>query len=149
VSGPKILVQRLLPSAQMPRYAHSGAYGDLAADLFAAEAATLAPAGEPGSTVAVRTGLAMELPSTHGALVEDRSGLAVRGITTLAGVIDPGYRGELKIVLTNLTNASQAVAPGHRIAQLRIVQRIEAMFEETDMLEETERGEGGFGSTGR
>jgi dUTP pyrophosphatase len=149
VSGPKILVQRLLPSAQMPRYAHSGAYGDLAADLFAAEAATLAPAGEPGSTVAVRTGLAMELPSTHGALVEDRSGLAVRGITTLAGVIDPGYRGELKIVLTNLTNAPQAVAPGHRIAQLRIVQRIEAMFEETDMLEETERGEGGFGSTGR
>jgi dUTP pyrophosphatase len=149
VSGPKILVQRLLPSAQMPRYAHSGAYGDLAADLFAAEAATLAPAGEPGSTVAVRTGLAMELPSTHGALVEDRSGLAVRGITTLAGVIDPGYRGELKIVLTNLTNAAQAVAPGHRIAQLRIVQRIEATFEETDMLEETERGEGGFGSTGR
>ncbi len=147
--GPKILVQRLLPSAQMPRYAHSGAYGDLAADLFAAEAATLAPAGEPGSTVAVRTGLAMELPSTHGALVEDRSGLAVRGITTLAGVIDPGYRGELKIVLTNLTNASQAVAPGHRIAQLRIVQRIEATFEETDMLEETERGEAGFGSTGR
>ena len=149
MSGPKILVQRLLPSAQMPRYAHSGAHGDLAADLFAAEAATLAPAGEPGSTVAVRTGLAMELPSTHGALVEDRSGLAVRGITTLAGVIDPGYRGELKIVLTNLTNAAQAVAPGHRIAQLRIVQRIEATFEETDMLEETERGEGGFGSTGR
>ena len=149
MSGPKILVQRLLPAAQMPRYAHSGAYGDLAADLFAAEAATLAPVGEPGSTVAVRTGLAMELPSTHGALVEDRSGLAVRGITTLAGVIDPGYRGELKIVLTNLTNAPQAVAPGHRIAQLRIVQRIEATFEETDMLEETERGEGGFGSTGR
>jgi hypothetical protein len=99
-SSPKILVQRLLAVAQMPRYAHVGAYGDLAADLFAAEAATLAPVGEPGSTVAVRTGLAMELPSTHGALVEDRSGLAVRGITTLAGVIDPGYRGELKIVLT-------------------------------------------------
>ncbi|QMV20286.1 dUTP diphosphatase [Granulicella sp. 5B5] len=147
--GPKILVQRLLPSAQMPRYAHSGAYGDLAADLFAAEAATLAPVGEAGSTVAVRTGLAMELPSSHGALVEDRSGLAVRGITTLAGVIDPGYRGELKIVLTNLTSEPQVVAPGHRIAQLRIVQRIEARFEETDMLEETERGEGGFGSTGR
>ena len=70
--------------------------------MFAAEAAVLAPVGQEGSTQAVRTGLAMELPSTHGALVEDRSGLAVRGITTLAGVIDPGYRGELKIVLTNL-----------------------------------------------
>ncbi len=149
MSSPKILVQRLMPAAQMPRYAHVGAYGDLAADLFAAEAAVLAPVGEVGSTVAVRTGLAMELPSTHGALVEDRSGLAVRGITTLAGVIDPGYRGELKIVLTNLTGEVQTVAPGHRIAQLRIVERIQATFEESDMVSETERGEGGFGSTGR
>ena len=146
--GPTILVQRLLPAAQMPRYAHVGAYGDLAADLFAAEAAVLAPVGEAGSTVAVRTGLAMELPSTHGALEEDRSGLAVRGITTLAGVIDPGYRGELKIVLTNLTSEPQMVAPGHRIAQLRIVERIQATFEETDMLAEAPRGVAGFGSTG-
>ena len=148
MSSPKILVQRLMPAAQMPRYAHVGAYGDLAADLFAAEAAVLAPVGEVGATVAVRTGLAMELPSTHGALVEDRSGLAVRGITTLAGVIDPGYRGELKIVLTNLTSEPQMVAPGHRIAQLRIVERIQAVFEETDMLAETPRGVAGFGSTG-
>jgi dUTP pyrophosphatase len=147
-NGPTILVQRLLPSAQMPRYAHLGPYGDLAADLFAAEPATLAPVGRPGSTQAIRTGLAMELPSTHGALVEDRSGLALRGITTLAGVIDPGYRGELKIVLTNLTADPQVVAPGHRIAQLRIVERIQATFEETDNLAETTRGEGGFGSTG-
>jgi dUTP pyrophosphatase len=147
--GPKILVQRLMASAQMPRYAHAGPYGDLAADLFSAESATLAPVGEPGATQAVRTGLAMELPSTHGALVEDRSGLAIRGITTLAGVIDPGYRGELKIVLTNLTGEPQTVAPGHRIAQLRIVERIQASFEETDMLAETVRGVGGFGSTGQ
>lgn len=147
--GPKILVQRLLASAQLPRYAHLGEYGDLAADLFAAEAATLAPVGQPGATQLVRTGLAMELPSTHGALVEDRSGLAVRGVTTLAGVIDPGYRGELKVVMTNLSTEAQTVAPGHRIAQLRIVERIQASFEETDILEDTERGEGGFGSTGR
>jgi dUTP pyrophosphatase len=148
-AGPKILVQRLLASAQMPRYAHVGEYGDLAADLFAAEAATLAPVGRPGATQMVRTGLAMELPSTHGALVEDRSGLAVRGVTTLAGVIDPGYRGELKVVMTNLSVEPQVVAPGHRIAQLRIVERIQAVFEETDVLEDTERGVGGFGSTGR
>jgi dUTP pyrophosphatase len=146
--SPKILVQRLLPAAQLPRYAHTGPYGDLAADLFAAETATLAPIGEPGSTAAVRTGLALELPSSHGALVEDRSGLALRGVTTLAGVIDPGYRGELKVVLTNLGSEPQTVAPGHRIAQLRVVERIQAVFEETDMLAETPRGQGGFGSTG-
>jgi dUTP pyrophosphatase len=143
-----ILVQRLLSTAQMPRYAHTGPYGDLAADLFAAEAATLEPAGQPGCTQAIRTGLAMELPSSHGALVEDRSGLAIRGITTLAGVIDSGYRGELKIVLTNLSGEPQTVAPGHRIAQLRIVERIQAAFEETDTLAETPRNDAGFGSTG-
>ena len=147
--GPRILVQKLVVTAQMPRYSHVGEYGDLAADLFAAEAATLAAVGQPGATAAVRTGLAMEFPSTHGALVEDRSGLAMKGLTTLAGVIDPGYRGELKIVLTNLSTEPMEIAPGHRIAQLRIVERIQAQFEETDMLAETPRGEGGFGSTGR
>ena len=147
--GPTVRIQRLHPAAQLPRYAHTGEFGDLAADLFAAEAATLAPAGSAGCTVAVRTGLAMELPSTHGALVEDRSGLALRGLTTLAGVIDPGYRGELKVVLTNLSAEPQAIAPGHRIAQLRIVERIQAAFEETDTLEEAPRGVAGFGSTGQ
>jgi len=146
---PTIRVQRLHPAAQLPRYAHTGPFGDLAADLFAAEAATLAPAGREGNTVAVRTGLALELPSTHGALIEDRSGLALRGITTLAGVIDPGYRGELKIILTNLAAEAQTVAPGHRIAQLRVVERIQATFEETDTLAEAPRGAAGFGSTGR
>ena len=145
---PTVRVQRLHTAAQLPRYAHAGPFGDLAADLFAAEAVTLAPIGEPGSTQAVATGLALELPSTHGALVEDRSGLALRGITTLAGVIDPGYRGELKVVLTNLGIDPHLIAPGHRIAQLRIVERIQATFEETDSLGETPRNTAGFGSTG-
>ena len=147
--SPKILVQRLLPAAQMPRYAHAGAYGDLAADLFAAEAAVLAPVGQAGSTQTVRTGLAMELPSTHGALVEDRSGLAVRGVTTLAGVIDPGYRGEIRVVMTNLNASPVEIKAGERIAQLRIVERIEASFEEVAELGEAARGAGGFGSTGK
>ena len=140
----RIRVVKLQPEAQLPRYAHTGEFGDLAADLYAVERATL----EAGATLPVATGVAMQFPSTHGALVEDRSGLAVRGITTLAGVIDPGYRGELKIVLTNLTSEPQMVAPGHRIAQLRIVERIQATFEETDMLAEAPRGVAGFGSTG-
>lgn len=141
---PHIKVQKLHPAAQLPRYAHNGSYGDLAADLYAAEAATLAP----GATLAVPTGLALEFPSTHGALVEDRSGLALRGLTTLAGVIDPGYRGEVRVVMTNLSQSAAEIKPGDRIAQLRIVQRIEAQFEEVNTLAETPRGAAGFGSTG-
>jgi dUTP pyrophosphatase len=144
-----IKVKRLDAAAQLPRYAHVGEYGDLAADLYACEPATLAAAGEAGSTQAVRTGIAMEFPSTHGALVEDRSGLAMRGVTTLAGVIDPGYRGEIKVVMTNLGAAAVEIRAGERIAQLRIVQRIEARFEEVEELGEAARGVGGFGSTGR
>jgi dUTP pyrophosphatase len=141
----RIRVRRLKEEARLPRYAHTGEYGDLAADLYAAEAVVI----EPGATVPVPTGVALEFPSTHGALVEDRSGLAVRGITTLAGVIDPGYRGELKIVVTNLGAAAAEVKVGDRIAQLRIVQRIEAAFEEVEELTGAARGEKGFGSTGK
>ena len=74
--------------------------------------------------------------------------VALRGLTTLAGVIDPGYRGELKVVITNLTGEPQTIAPGHRIAQLRVVERIQASFEETDDIAEAPRGTRGFGSTG-
>ena len=140
----KIKVLKMHPDAQLPRYAHSGEYGDLAADLHAVSAWTL----QPGETVAIPTGIALEFPSTHGALVEDRSGLALRGITTLAGVIDPGYRGEIRVVVTNLSPLEQKVFSGDRIAQLRIVQRIEAQFEEVEDLGEAKRGAGGFGSTG-
>lgn len=140
----RLKVKKLVEDARLPRYAHVGDYGDLAADLYASEALTL----DPGSTAAVPTGVAMEFPSTHGALVEDRSGLALKGVTTLAGVIDPGYRGEIRVVVTNLSSQAVEVKPGDRIAQLRIVQRIEATFEEVEELGEAARGAGGFGSTG-
>ena len=136
---------KMHPEAQLPRYAHTGPFGDLAADLHAVSTWTL----EPGETVAVPTGLALGLPAGYGALVEDRSGMALRGLTTLAGVIDPGYRGEIKVVLTNLADVAQTVFPGDRIAQLRIVARIEAEFEEVESLDDTVRSIRGFGSTGR
>jgi dUTP pyrophosphatase len=139
-----IKVKKLNAAAQLPSYAHAGEYGDLAADLYALVGAVLAS----GETRPVATGIAMEFPPTHGALVEDRSGLAVRGVTTLAGVIDPGYRGEIKVVMTNLGAEPVAIMAGDRIAQLRIVQRIEARFEEVEQLGEAARGAGGFGSTG-
>ena len=141
----RIKVMKLDASAQLPRYAHKGMFGDLAADLFAVAGVTL----DTGATVAVATGLAMEFPPSHGALVEDRSGLAVRGVTTLAGVIDPGYRGEIKVVMTNLSAAAVEIKAGDRIAQLRIVRRIEAEFDEVSELVEAARGVNGFGSTGR
>jgi dUTP pyrophosphatase len=144
-----IKVKRLDAAAQVPRYAHVGEFGDLAADVYASAGVVLAGAGQAGSTQAVPTGIALEFPPTHGALVEDRSGLAVRGVTTLAGVIDPGYRGELRVVMTNLSAAPVVIKPGDRIAQLRIVARIEAAFEEVAELGEAARGERGFGSTGK
>jgi dUTP pyrophosphatase len=146
--APTIAVLKLHPAAQLPRYAHAGPFGDLAADLHAVSPCKLSP----GETVAVPTGLALGLPSDFGALVEDRSGLALKGITTLAGVIDPGYRGELKIVLTNLSPLPYTIAPGDRIAQLRIVPRIQAAFTQVETLPadvaETVRAASGFGSTG-
>jgi len=141
---PHILVQKLHPDAQVPRYAHLGPWGDLAADLYSVSSLTL----QPGETVAIPTGIALGLPAEFGALVEDRSGMALRGLTTLAGVIDPGYRGEIKVVLTNLAPIPHTLAAGDRIAQLRLVRRIEATFEVVDSLDETIRSAGGFGSTG-
>lgn len=141
---PHIPTKRLHPDAKLPKYAHEGAWGDLAADLYSVHEATV----EPRKTALVATGLSMAFPEEYGALVEDRSGLAVKGITTLAGVIDPGYRGEIKVVLTNVTDAPITLGAGDRIAQLRIVKKLQATFEEVDDLDATHRGEGGFGSTG-
>ena len=141
---PQLAVKRLHPDAVLPTYAHTGPFGDLGADLYSV-ADTVAAAG---ATVLVATGLCVAFPEGYGALVEDRSGLAVRGITTLAGVIDTGYRGELKVVLLNTTAEPIHLPKGSRVAQLRMVQRIEATFVETDDLDSTVRSAGGFGSTG-
>lgn len=141
---PELAVKRLHPDAIVPKYAHTGPFGDLAADLYSVDDTEVGA----GATVLVATGLCVAFPDGYGALVEDRSGLAVRGLTTLAGVIDTGYRGELKVVLLNTTAEPVHLSKGSRVAQLRIVQRIEATFVETDDLDLTVRSAGGFGSTG-
>jgi dUTP pyrophosphatase len=129
-------------SAEVPKYASPAAAG---ADLRAAEAIVI-PAG---GRAAVSTGLRVAIPEGHVGLVWPRSGLAVRhGIDTLAGVIDSDYRGELHVVLANHGQGPFRVEPGDRIAQL-LIQRVEhAEFEAAEHLGETERGTGGFGSTG-
>ncbi len=143
--APHILVQRLHPDAQLPSYAHSGAHGDLAADLYAVSDCTV----QPGATLAIASGIALGMPPGFGALIEDRSGLALRGLTTLAGVIDPGYRGEVKVVMVNLSSTPHQISAGDRIAQMRIIPMLQATFAFAESLDETERAAGGFGSTGR
>jgi dUTP pyrophosphatase len=137
-------VAKLHPNARLPNYAHRGPYGDSAADVSALETTELGP----GEIKTIPNGLAFEFPPEFGALVEDRSGLALKGITTLAGVIDPGYRGELKVVLINLGKEPFRVNAGDRIAQLRLVRRVEADFIEVESVAVTQRDTRGFGSTG-
>jgi dUTP pyrophosphatase len=127
----------------LPDYASAGAAG---ADLRASEPVEIAP----GARVAVPTALRLQIPPGHVGLVWPRSGLAVRhGIDTLAGVIDSDYRGEVRVVLVNHGEEPFRVARGDRIAQI-LVQPVErAAFTAVAAVDETDRGGGGFGSTGR
>jgi dUTP pyrophosphatase len=129
---------------QLPAFAHTG---DAGADLVAAEALTI----EPGGRAVVPTGLSMAIPAGHAGFVLPRSGLAVRtGVTVLnaPGLIDAGYRGEIKVALINHGELPFEVQIGDRIAQL-VVMAVEAPeFTQVDALGATRRGSGGFGSTG-
>ncbi len=134
--------------AKLPAVAHPGE--DLGYDLFALEAATLASR----STVKVRTGIAVEArhPQTGiplGLLVRDRSSMASRGIATTAGVIDAGYRGEILVLMTNLTEAAVELKAGEKIAQMIPVPVLTGLVEEVETLEDSARAEKGFGSSGR
>jgi dUTP pyrophosphatase len=141
----EIAVHRIDPDLPLPAYAHPG---DAGADLVTAEDVVL----DPGRRATVRTGLAIALPDGYAAFVHPRSGLAARCGLTLVnapGTIDAGYRGEIRVTLIN-TDAETPVklTRGDRIAQL-VVQRVErAVFRETGPLPGSERGTGGFGSTG-
>ena len=142
----EVPITRQDPEAAIPRYAQSG---DAGADLVAAESVILAPGG---GRALVATGLSVAIPEGYAGFVQPRSGLAVRhGVTVLntPGLIDSGYRGELKVLLVNTDpTAPFEVTRGERIAQL-VIQRVEHVrFAEVEALPETERGDGGFGSTG-
>lgn len=137
---------RLSEAARAPTRAHPG---DAGCDLYAAEAARLAP----GERVSVTTGIAVEIPAGSAGLVLPRSGLAVKhgiSVVNAPGLIDAGYRGEVRVLLLNTDrNETFDVEPGDRIAQLVIVEVGDAEPVEADSLSESARGEGGFGSSGR
>ncbi|MCB9597195.1 MAG: dUTP diphosphatase [Sandaracinaceae bacterium] len=139
-------VERLREDARVPAYATEGAAGlDLAAALDAP--LTLAP----GARIAVPTGLAIQLPPGTEGQVRPRSGLAARhGVTVLnaPGTIDEDYRGEVRVLLVNLGEEPFVIEPGFRIAQLVVAPITRVRCEIVDRLEDTLRGDGGFGSTG-
>jgi dUTP pyrophosphatase len=140
----EVAVRRLRPDAVIPGQAYDG---DAGLDLAACDAVTLAP----GERVVVATGLAVEIPDGYAGFVQPRSGLAARhgiGIVNSPGLIDSGYRGEIRVVLLN-TDRQHAfeVEPGMRIAQLVIAPVARVRLVEVDELVASERGERGFGSS--
>jgi dUTP pyrophosphatase len=140
-----VLIQQLDDGLPLPAYAHQG---DAGADLVTSIDVELAP----GERAMVPTGVAIALPEGYAAFVHPRSGLAARfgvGIVNAPGTVDSGYRGEIKVLLVNHdAAASVRLSRGDRIAQL-VVQRVEqAVFSPVDVLPESSRGSGGYGSTG-
>src|SRR6266568_9160503 len=142
----RIKIQRISPQATLPEYAH-GPTEDAGMDLRAVERATLVP----GVPMAVPTGLTIELPPGFEAQVRPRSGLALRHAITVPNApatIDPGYRGEIRVILLNLGRENYEIHAGDRIAQM-VIARYEAIEWEEGDLGASARGVGGFGSSGR
>ena len=129
-------------SAKNPTKGHAD---DAGWDLYSSEAVSI-PAG---ATVLVSTGVAMAIPNCYVGLIWDRSSMGVKGIHRHAGVIDSGYRGEVKVCLHNTTNVTYHIERGDRIAQL-LIQEVPVFRQHVvDELDSTNRGDGGFGSTGK
>jgi dUTP pyrophosphatase len=142
----ELAVSKLVPEALLPTRAHPG---DAGLDLYACEAAHIGP----GERWSVGTGVAVQIPEGHAGLVLPRSGMArEHGISLVnsPGLIDSGYRGEVRVLLLNTDPAETfRVAPGDRIAQLVLTPIALADPVETAALTESARGDGGFGSSGR
>ncbi len=141
----QVKIKRLDPELPLPRYANPG---DAGLDLYSAQDVTI----EPGRRVMIPTGVAIALPQGYAGFVQPRSGLAAKkglSIVNTPGLVDSGYRGELKVIAIN-SDAEEpiVISRGERVAQL-VVQRVPSVeLVEVDELDQTERGEGGFGSTG-
>ncbi len=135
-------VKRIVPEAKLPAYGHPG---DAGLDLFSVTDHDLAP----GEVFGVPTGIQVAVPEGHVGLIWDKSGISLERIHRLAGVIDAGYRGEVRVVLVNLGNHVFAVKKGMKIAQMLIQPVSSVEVAEADELDDTTRGENGFGSTGR
>ena len=137
-----LAMKRLEAGATLPTRAHPD---DAGLDLYALEDAELAP----GAGRIVKTGVALAIPDAHVGLVCDRSSMAKKGLKTAGGVIDAGYRGELGVMLWNISGQTHGVKKGERIAQLLVIPISVPVPVEVEDLGATARGAGGFGSTGK
>jgi len=137
-----IKIKKLSENATLPRYAKPG---DAGMDFYSNEETTILP----NERKLISTGIVMAIPPGYVGLIWDKSGIATKyGIKTMAGVIDSGYRGEIKILIHNLSNQIHKIEKNTKIAQM-LIQPIECRkVIEVEELDQTERGEGGFGSTG-
>jgi dUTP pyrophosphatase len=137
-----IRVKKLDATAILPSYAHPQ---DAGMDFYANATLVL----QPGEHQAIPTGISMAIPPGFVGLIWDKSGLAAKhGLKTMAGVIDSGYRGEIKIVVKNLSNREYSIESGKKIAQMLIQPITQKSIVEVATLDDTSRGSGGFGSTG-
>jgi len=138
----KLFVKKLNSEAVIPTRAHTD---DAGSDLYVNGKQIITA----HTTMAVGTGISMEIPNGFVGLIWDKSSVGAKGLKTLGGVIDSGYRGEVKVVVHNLTNDDIVFEHGQKLAQI-LIQKVELLdIEEVEELSETKRGEGGFGSTGR
>jgi dUTP pyrophosphatase len=137
----ELKVKKIHPEAKLPVYGHPG---DAGFDLFSCVDLALGP----GEVKAVPTGVKMAIPRGFVGLIWDKSGISLKGVHKLAGVVDAGYRGEVQVVMINLGREAYAIKTGMKIAQMLIQPVHEVAIRETDDLDDTSRGEGGFGSTG-
>jgi dUTP pyrophosphatase len=142
----EILIKRLSKNISLPKYETDGSSGmDLAANID--DKIEIAP----GKSAVIPTGLSVSIPKNFEIQIRPRSGLAVKNqisVLNTPGTIDADYRGELKVILINLSNTAFIIEKGLRIAQMVVCPIIKATLKEVETLEETKRGLGGFGSTG-
>ena len=142
----KILIKRLSKEVSLPKYETNGSSGmDLAANINANINI------DPGKTAIIPTGFSLSIPKGFEVQIRPRSGLAAKkkiSVLNTPGTIDADYRGEIKVILINLGSETFIVEKGLRIAQMVVCPVVKAKFEEVTELNETKRGQGGFGSTG-
>ena len=137
----ELKVKKIDPEAKIPCYSHPG---DAGMDLFSSVNEVI----QPGEVKAIPTGIQMAVPEGYVGLIWDKSGISLRRVHRLAGVVDAGYRGEVRVVVANLGKEPYVIKKGMKIAQM-LIQPVETVaIVEAEELNETSRGEGGFGSTG-
>jgi len=138
----ELKIRRIHPEAKLPSYGHKG---DAGLDLFSCADDVLGA----GEVKAIRTGIKVAIPRGYVGLIWDKSGISLKGVHKLAGVVDAGYRGEVQVVMINLGNTPYEIKTGMKIAQMLIQPISEVEVIEVEDLDDTLRGEGGFGSTGQ